>query len=136
MSSRAARQSNDQQGLFPPDQPDLFGDAPAPRRDVYIPKPEAVRSGAQSALAKLQAVKAWTDEHAWARVRLIESVEYYYGLIADDAEAEEWRRLYEAEISRLDAAGPRAPQEERADYYKYPTREFAPHWVRRPPGRI
>ncbi len=135
MSNRAVRQSYDQPGLFPPDQPDLFGEAVPPRRDVYIPDPDAVRNSATRLLDKFQAVKAWTDEHAWARLRLIESVEYYYGLIADDAEAEEWRRLYEAEMSRLDAAGPRAPQEERADYYKYPTREFAPHWVRRPPGR-
>ncbi|WP_292533752.1 hypothetical protein [Methylocystis sp.] len=135
MSSRAVRQSYDQPGLFPPDQPDLFGGAAPPRRDVYIPDPEAVRNSARRLLEKFQAVKAWTDEHAWARLRLIESVEYYYGLIADDAEAEEWRRLYEAEMSRLDAAGPRAPQEERADYYKYPTRDFTPRWVRRPPGR-
>lgn len=135
MSSRAVRQSYDQPGLFPPDQPDLFGEAAPPRRDVYIPDPAAVRNSARRLFEELQAVKAWTDEHAWARLRLIESVEYYYGLIADDAEAEEWRRLYEAEMSRLDAAGPRAPQEERADYYKYPTRDFTPRWVRRPPGR-
>lgn len=100
MSTRAARQSNDQPGLFPPDQPDLFGEAPAPRRDVYIPKTEAVRSGARQALGLLQEVKAWGDAHAWRRIRLIEKAEYYYGITADDAEAEEWRRLYEAEFAR------------------------------------
>lgn len=134
MSSRAAQQSYDQPGLFPPDQLDLFGEA-APQRDVYIPKPEAVRSGALRALEKLQAVRAWADERAWSRLRLIESAEYYYGITADDAEAEEWRERYEAEMARLDATGPRAPDGERADYINYPTREFAPHWVRRPPGR-
>lgn len=135
MSSRAAKRSYDQPGLFPADQPDLFGEAAPPRRDVYVPKPEAVRSGALGALEKLRAVKAWADERAWGRIRLIESAEYYYGITADDAEAEEWRERYEAEMARLDATGPRAPEGERAEYINYPTREFVPRWVRRPPGR-
>lgn len=121
----------------PCDQPDLFGEA-APRRDVYIPKPEHVRSGARQALSLLQEVGAWSDVHAWRRIRLIEKAEYYYGITADDAEAEEWRERYEAEFARLDATGPRTTEDERKDRYNYPnypTREFTPRWVRRPPGR-
>lgn len=140
MSNRAARrESYDQPGLFPPDQPDLFGGAAAPRRDVYIPKPDAVRSGARAALETLREIGAWRDIHCWRRITVIERAEYYYRITADDAEADEWRERYEAEFARLDATGPRVTDEERADRYTYPnfpTREFEPLWVRRPPGRV
>lgn len=90
MSSRAAqKESFHQPGLAPADQPDLFGEAPASRRDVYIPKPEAVRSGCRRVVEEFQAVGAWSEAHA--RRRRFERAEYYYGVTDDDAEAEKWR---------------------------------------------
>lgn len=131
MTNRPARKSADQMALFPDAQTDLFGAAPVV--EVYVPNPEHVRNAARAALENFREMTSWTSVNPVIRRMHIRKAVYCYEMTADDAEALEWRRRYEAEFARLDALGKRVTDEERRTWIlRYPPEAFDPVW--RPRG--
>ena len=102
--SRRKSQQTEADLFGPPPQGDLFGEASKqPAR--YIPKAEHVRSGLRAFLEKLAAAEIWWRWNDWDIAEYRErSGPYYCDLLPDPAEAEEWRRLVNIELDRLDAA--------------------------------
>lgn len=134
MSNCPARKSSfERPSLFGETQPDLFAGA-LPRSDVFVPNPAHVRNAARDTHEKLQKLDLWASINPTERGSLVRKVSYYYRITADDAEAEEWRRLYMAELAQLHAAGPSAPPEQ-AETYPHYKGVPEPEWVRCPPGR-
>ena len=88
---------------MPPAQPDLFGEALAPRQ-AYVPDPRHVRNRLADMLSTMRSSESWPwepdtvefyREHVWP---------YLCEKLTDREEAERWRTEIEAEIARLDAA--------------------------------
>jgi hypothetical protein len=88
---------------LPPAQPDLFGEALAPRQ-AYVPDPRHVRNRLAEMLSVMRSSESWP----WEPVVVVlyrESVwPYLYEKLSDPEEAKRWRAEIEAEIARLDAA--------------------------------
>ncbi len=83
------------------DQQDLFGGETKP---AYTPKPEHVRNRLQSLLAEMAAAQSWPWDEVMVELHVGRTVPYLCGLIADPAEAEDWRQRFAAEQSRLSKA--------------------------------
>ncbi len=84
--------------LAPMNQQDLFGSATIP---AYTPKPEHVRNHLADLLAQMRAAQSWPWEEVVVELHVGRTVPYLCGLIADPAEAEDWRQHFAAEQSRL-----------------------------------
>ncbi|MHA1544969.1 MAG: hypothetical protein ACTSUY_00910 [Alphaproteobacteria bacterium] len=88
--------------LFGSDQPDLFGNALAPK--PFEPDPKHVRNSLKSLLSRMQAAQTWPWSDAMVRLHREQTFDYLCGLICDPAEREDWEMRIAAQITRLDAA--------------------------------
>jgi|CXWL01.1.fsa_nt_gi hypothetical protein len=82
-------------------QQDLFGGETKP---AYTPKPEHVRNHLESLLAQMAAAQSWPWDDSVVDLHCERTVPYLLKLIADPAEAAEWRVRFEAEERRLSKA--------------------------------
>jgi hypothetical protein len=88
---------------LPPAQPDLFGEALAPRQ-AYVPDPRHVRNRLNEMITVMRSSEAWPWESDTVEFYRETVWPYLYGKLSDRDEAERFRAAIEAEIARLDAA--------------------------------
>ena len=88
--------------MFGSDQPDLFGDALAPK--PFEPNPEHVRNSLKTLLSRMQAAQTWPWSDAMVRLHHEQTFDHLCGLLTDPAEREGWQKRIAAQITRLDAA--------------------------------
>lgn len=87
-------------------EPDLFGDGGAAK--VYVPKPEHVRNRLSDLVAQMRAADIWPWPEATVRLHREKTFDYLTALLADEAEAEDWRQKIDIEVSRLISASEKA----------------------------
>ena len=88
---------------MPPAQPDLFGEALAPRQS-YVPDPRHVRNRLEEMLSTMRSSARWPWDAGTVEFYRETVWPYLYGKLADRDEVERWRAEIEAEMARLDAA--------------------------------
>jgi len=88
---------------LPPAQPDLFGEALAPRQ-AYVPDPRHVRNRLDEMLAVMRSSGSWPWDPDTVEFYRETVWPYLYEKLPDPEEAERFRAAIEAEIARLDAA--------------------------------
>jgi hypothetical protein len=91
------------------DQLALFENLPAP--NAYVPKQEHVRNRLKRIYDALCSAETWPWEPVIVRLYRERTLPYLYELLADAAEAREWRERIEAELLRLNTATPIEPAE-------------------------
>jgi hypothetical protein len=87
---------------LPPAQPDLFGEALAPRQ-AYVPDPRHVRNRLEEMLSVMRASEAWPWEPDIVEFYRETVWPYLCDKLSDRDEAERFRAAIEAESARLDA---------------------------------
>jgi hypothetical protein len=80
----------------------LFQDLPRPT--AYAPKQEHVLNQLRSVHATLREAEVWPWEPVIVEAYRERTLPYLYALVADDAEAEEWRVKIEFEMARLEGS--------------------------------
>jgi hypothetical protein len=89
------------------DQLALSEDLSAPM--AYVPKQEQAINRLRRILAQLQSAQDWPWEPVIVKLYKESTLPQRYVLIADEAEAEEWRQRIEAELLRLKRVMPIEP---------------------------
>lgn len=92
---------SDQASFFADDQPDMFGQAPAP---VYRPNPDKVRARLHKLLAEARACQTLTWEPS--TLSLYRTIFPQMSLFLPEEEGAQLRLAFEAELTRLAPENP------------------------------